>query len=883
MAEPIVREKRDLVLSENEYAYMQDITKGSVKTYTGPCVVTPSGQEVPIQYDPVTHSFVQVESIDSAKRKSLVVPEGFYCVLTNPAKNGLSPEKGKSSNAAELAIGKKIIIAGNTDFALWPGQEADLIRGHHLRSNQYLVVKVYNEEEARKNWASAIVKPAAIQIDTEGKTPEQIETLKKEAAEKAKQQASTQPKDLTMGKQLIIKGTEVSFYIPPTGVTVTSEKVDGKQTFVREALTLERLEYSILIDEDGNKRYANGPTVVFPKPTERFMLGRNDEGQETKKFRAIELNPLQGIHLKVIADYEENGKKFKAGEELFITGNETAIYYPREEHSAIKYDGRTKHFASAVPEGEARYVMQRMTGVIDTVKGPNMLLPDPRTEIIVRRVLSDKQVTMWYPGNIEALQYNQSLRRIMSQVPTTRGAPSEGDVERGAKGLKGQTAAQNFMLAASASNAVIADSSRVSKEQGYVGEEFLRASTFTSPRTLTLDTKYQGVPQVEIWTGYCVQVESKNGDRHVVKGPATVLLGYNETLAILEMSTGKPKNTDNLLKTVFLRTDNNQISDIIRAETSDHVQVEMKLSYWVNFEGDPNKWFSVENYVKYLCDHVRSIVKGKVKKLTIAEFYANSTDLLRGIILNNGGAPVGESWTGMLFEANGMRVTDVEVLGVTIADDNIRRLLDGSQTEVVRSNIELDTLRRNLNVIKQKEEVAREEVQTKAETIKQRNTVESDIQASNLALVLLKLGNRLKELSEQEEVLQAEEATRDYQHDANLARTKRAQEQSLALDRTQKDQEILFLKGEAEAIVAKFQAVGSNFSTALLSLSNNETLVKVAEAWNIQRAIGGETLVDALSKAFPNGPLSGLVKQLTAAIPIIPNGTSDKPAPAAKS
>ena len=32
------------------------------------------------------------------------------------------------------------------------------------------------------------------------------------------------------------------------------------------------------------------------------------------------------------------------------------------------------------------------------------------------------------------------------------------------------------------------------------------------------------------------------------------------------------------------------------------------------------KWFEVENYVKYLTDHVRSVVKGQCRKVTIEEF-----------------------------------------------------------------------------------------------------------------------------------------------------------------------------------------------------------------------------------------------------------------------
>ena len=44
--------KRDLVLAPSEYAYMQDVTKGIVKTYTGPTVINPTAQERPVVFDP---------------------------------------------------------------------------------------------------------------------------------------------------------------------------------------------------------------------------------------------------------------------------------------------------------------------------------------------------------------------------------------------------------------------------------------------------------------------------------------------------------------------------------------------------------------------------------------------------------------------------------------------------------------------------------------------------------------------------------------------------------------------------------------------------------------------------------------------------------------
>ena len=54
-----------------------------------------------------------------------------------------------------------------------------------------------------------------------------------------------------MGKNMIIQGTDVSFYIPPTGIEVVP---DRRGQYVRDAV-LERLEYCILLNEDGNKRY----------------------------------------------------------------------------------------------------------------------------------------------------------------------------------------------------------------------------------------------------------------------------------------------------------------------------------------------------------------------------------------------------------------------------------------------------------------------------------------------------------------------------------------------------------------------------------------------------------------------------------------------------
>lgn len=854
--EPMMQ-KRDLVLPPGSYAYMQDVTKGVIKTYTGPTVINPTAQEVPVVYNAKAGTFSRANTLEEAVRNAPVAVEGFYINLLNPAKQNAHPNEGSSQPSADLDVGRKVIVPGPAMFALWPGQAAEVVRGHHLRSNQYLLCRVYNEDEARKNWTKAVVKPAA--EGTDGTAPNGTATNGTAAAPTA---TLTMPTDLTIGKLLIIRGTEVSFYIPPTGITVMADKksaIGQPAVYVRDALTLERLEYCILVDENGKKRYETGPKVVFPTPSERFIESKDDAGAMTRKFRAVELNEIQGLHIKVIAPYTDSTGEHKQGDELFITGKETAIYFPREEHSAIKYDGKAKHFATAVPAGEARYVMNRLTGEIKTVKGPAMLLPDPRTEVIVRRVLTEKQVTTWYPGNVEALEYNNSLRSLLTKSPTTRaGAISEGDYSRGVLASNKSATSGRYGSSALTSNATM-DMSQVSQDQYIQGDEFSRGSTFTQPRTVTLDTKYQGAPQIDAWTGFAVQVVSKTGKRRVERGPATILLEYDEILEQLEMSTGRPKNTDVLLRTVYLRVENNKVSDLVPVETIDHVEVDLKLSYKVTFEGDASKWFAVENYVKFLCDHARSVLKGAIRKFKVEEFYATSTDVIRDILL---GKSADGKRTGMFFAENGMRLTDVEVLKVELKDERIRKLLADTQHQIVSSNIDLSTARRNLEVLKTKETIAQDEAQAKAATKLRIDELSREQLASEIAVILTKTSNALKEASEKHAVLEAEQANFDVGHAAGLQRDKATREQALAMFAAEQAKKIEMLKAEAEAVVTRFNAAQAGFSEALLALSNNETMVKVAEAWNIQRAIGGDNIADAIGKIFASTPLKGLVEKL---------------------
>ena len=360
--------QKDLVLSPNEYAYVLDETKGNVVCNVGPHKMSLSNSDKLVRFNNKSKRFDICQRYDEAIQTFIIAPEGWYIALKNPAKNNKHPQAGTSNSIPEdMQIGCKVNIPGPASFALYPGQMATVIKGHSLRSNQYLIARVYDADSLNAKLHA------------------------NEGQDCGEQSAP----DYVNGQTLIIKGTEVSFYIPPTGIEVKSIHGNPANGYVRDAVTLERLEYCILKDEDGNKRYVHGPSVVFPKPTESFL----QDGNSNIKRNAIELSEISGVYVKVIADYKDETGEHKTGDELFITGKDQMIYYPRPEHTFITYNGRVMHHAIAIPKGEGRYIMNRQTGDIRTVRGPAMYLPDPRREVAVKRTLTRGQCELWYPGN----------------------------------------------------------------------------------------------------------------------------------------------------------------------------------------------------------------------------------------------------------------------------------------------------------------------------------------------------------------------------------------------------------------------------------------------------------------------------------------------------
>ncbi len=126
---------------------------------------------------------------------------------------------------------------------------------------------------------------------------------------------------------------------------------------------------------------------------------------------------------------------------------------------------------------------------------------------------------------------------------------------------------------------------------------------------------------------------SADGQR-VIIGPCVTLLGYEETLTSVLLSTGTPKSDAEPLRTCFLRVGGNRVTDVITVETLDFVAISVRVSLSVTFLPEQkDRWFNHENYIQVLVDHLRSIVRSRCRTLSLSALWPQIPAVVRDTIL----------------------------------------------------------------------------------------------------------------------------------------------------------------------------------------------------------------------------------------------------------
>lgn len=787
MAEERTRE-RDLILANGESAFIQDTTKGNVNCYVGPYKASLSATDQPVVFNQKTNRF-ETSILESAKTSFCNIKQNFYAILENPEKDNQFPKTGTVNNSSELQFGKKVNINGPLSFPLWPGQIATIIEGHKLKSNQYLVVRVYDENAARENWNKSVV-----------------------SSENDKNVFDV--KEIKIGKLFIIKGTDVSFYIPPTGIEVVKDSNNNE--YIRNAVTLERLEYCILLDENGNKRFEKGPAVVFPTSTETFI-----ERDESPKLKAVELNDVKAIYVKVIAPYVENGIEFEEGQELLITGKDQKFYFPRAEHAIIKYGKNEVQFAVTIPAGEGRYVLDRNSGDIQTVKGPQVFLPDPRKEILVKRILTENQVSLWFPGNLKAKEINTEIAstakvKYMNAKTSKPYQRDSSSVYASPSELNKPVEVESF--GSSKKSSILEDS---------FSDAFNRSTTYAPPPSISLDTKYEGAVMVDVWPGYAVQVKNKTGNKRIEVGPVHLILDFDETLEEVYLPNGT--------KTVFLPIKDNSIMIQVSARTSDNENVIAVCSVGYEFL-EANDWFKTLDLhslmMKNIHDNIRTVISTK----TSTEMYSSDVEISEDYLT--------------LF-SNGMKINSIKIEDVKFENNKLVLMFKDSidslrllelEKQTSKTKAEKETLILNetkakianeLDLIKSQKELV--ELKAELESLKLKKQKESDFEKAN----------NEKEL----ETLKVERDSIRTSFEAEKIHTFNA----LNADALMK---------EVQAYVEKAKAISPELAIVLKEASNKNFVAKLTENLGLEALMNDTSIVKVLENKLGGVELNDILKNL---------------------
>lgn len=573
------------------------------------------------------------------------------------------------------------------------------------------------------------------------------------------------------------------------------EREVRKSRLVRQAVVLSEKEFCVILDADGKRQIKRGPARVFPGPYDSFMT----KGSRERIYDAYELLPQRALWLRFIAPIARDKLKhfLPRGVEL-----DKDTYFAGDE---LILTGVNSFF---FPFNEIE-ILHPLTG------RPHV--GNDHSDIFIEAIGIDQKSGIYVrdlaTGEARLVRGKQSyLVDPRKEVHITRSIPADD---------------WNLWI-------------------GVCEPHKLTEAPVTTPWAISIVVPHNSA----------VLATSADGQR-VIEGPCVELLEYEETLACLSLSTGRPKSDDRTVRTCFLRTVGNRVSDTITLETADFVTIEVEVSYQVNFDHQyRDRWFNHENYVGVLCDHLRSLVRGRARQMALTELWPNIPVIIRDVIL---GEKTAEGRQGRLFEENGMRVTEVEVLSSQILDQEIADLLDSVQRESVALVIGDRQNTEKLRSEKLRHDIERQRLEMRREAAERQAALDGIVRKLEHDAKLVVM--RGKEAVERESAelaavreklsLEAGLEREGLQNTAQIARQREAITAQVEMNRLahEEDQayrmalaaiDIQTVEAQSKATVAERQAIQPALVEALTGLGDKIMLGEVAQNMNLVSLFKGK-------------------------------------------
>jgi len=617
--------------------------------------------------------------------------ESQYIILHNPETPGARLMTRGKNEAIALQTGKCIVKRGPCEFPLWPGQQAEVVDGHRMTSDQFLRIRVVGEVAPddvkalqlllKEDWLTSKPMPQPVKAEepaglfimaSASKDPEPVED-------------EVKLPELTIGSEWIVRGMKTKFFIPPTGVTVlpANDRVTiGEDPYVMNGVPLDADEYVILKNRSGRISYVLGPTTVTPCEDQEFQ--ESNSGSHNPVFKAQSIDENSGVLLRTLfpmtrktiqermgldvqvqftpianpnEDGEESDRRTPSSDEVLPPGTQLVVW--REKRLVFPADGIQiikKFEAIHILAGTARYVKNSLTGRTRIVQGECLYLADPRCEEFTSRRLTKEMIGLWLPG-------------------------------------------QTF-------------------------------ETY-NPELVPCITVPQGTAAMILKRGI------GSNTRKTIIGYATYFLEWDETLCEMKLSTsrgGEAKTYQNAIKICYLWMKSNRINDaLLDGRTREDCEFSIQYTLTVDFEEEHNdSWFNVDDYVFLVCEEVRSRLRGGLLATSISELSTNYVEIIRDIVLGmkpsvplKSEDPLArlEAYTiphrpGIEFPRFGARLVDININAFSIRDPELQGQLRQLQMAGINESVRTRTAQIILDGARIRAEIERNQATLATETTK---------------------------------------------------------------------------------------------------------------------------------------------------------------------
>ena len=479
----------------------------------------------------------------------------------------------------------------------------------------------------------------------------------------------------------------------------TSHLVDVYERKIGETslTTLSNRQYCVVVDPviDGVQRLATrqlrkGELSFFLQPGESLENGIQDV-QVLADDEALLLSAREAF---VDADYVDvvDGEAQAPIDIARQPGDCWMVYGPCEYVPPVMVDVLERRQAIPLDENEGVYVRDNRTGAVSARVGTTYMLKPTES-------LWEKEL----PDEVEQLLAVQAHGQSYV-VPAHFGGESWDDVG-GSKRRRRRAPATGAGAGAGAGS-----------DDAVVGRDKSRVVTFRVAHNSA-----------------CQIYDYKSKSSRVVFGPDLVMLEPDEDFTVLRLSGDKPKRP-NVIKNLTLMLGPDFMTDVVTVETADHARLNLTLSYNWHFDvdatdADANRIFNVRDFVGDACKAIASRVRGAVAAESFDNFHKFSAKVIRTSVF--GLTPEGKVRDNLVFPANSLVITNVDVQSVEPVDERTRESLQKS----VQLAIEITT---DSQEAKAKHEAKREEEQAKGRLERQKLQNEAEAEAQRKELLLLR-------------------------------------------------------------------------------------------------------------------------------------------------